>query len=187
MRREPPRGMTLLETVMYIGVISIVLPTFTIFVLHVWQQQIKFDARMRLEQTSSLVFLELSHDLIEADAIQVSTSTLGTDTSLLQLQDKDGTAMVIDTVSTSINFSGTNQTVRRLRLTRGSNTPVWLTEPEYSVSQWRVDAVRNASNVLTGLRVSFDAALINNTSKIYRDATFAGDTTFALSPSTLEQ
>lgn len=187
MRHQPPRGMTLLETVLYIGVISIVLPTFTIFVLHVWQQQIKFDARMRLEQTSALVFLELSHDLTEADAIQVSTSTLGTDASVLRFKDKDGTAMVIELVSTTISFSGTNQTVRRLRLTRGSNTPVWLTEPEHDVTQWRVDVVRNATSVLTGLRVSFDAALINNTNKIYRDATFAGDTTFALSPSTLEQ
>ncbi len=187
MKLLPHKGMTLLETVLYIGIISIVLPTFTIFVFHVWQQQVKFDARMRLGQTSSLIFFELSHNLTEADAIQISASTLGTDNSILRFKDKNGTNLVIDSVSTTIDFSGTNQTVRRLRFTRGNDTPVWLTEPEHDVSKWRVDSVRDNNGVLTGLRVSFDVGLINSDGRIYRSATFSGATTFVLSPSTLEQ
>ncbi|MEK9155467.1 MAG: type II secretion system protein [Patescibacteria group bacterium] len=186
MRSFSPKGFTLLETMVYIGIFSVVLPAFTIFVLHSWQQQIGFDARMRLEQSTSLIFLEVSNSLTEADAILVSTSTLATDTSILRFQDANGAAVVIDVSSTTVNFSGTNQTVRRLRLQRGSSTPVWLTEPEHDVTQWRVEVVRNTTNVLTGLRVSLDAQLLNTSGNVYRNATFAADTTFALSPHTIE-
>lgn len=186
MRKLPPRGLTLIETVIYIGVISFILPAFIVLVLRVWQQQIGFDARLRLEQTSSLIFLELASAITEADAIRVSSSALGTDASSLVFEDQNGTVVTIDLVSTSISFSGTNQTVRRLRLTRGTETPVWLTEPEHDVTQWRVEAVRDSGNALTGLRFSFDAELINSTGQVFRRASFAGDTTVALSPNTAE-
>lgn len=186
MHKLPPRGITLLETVIYIGVISFILPAFIVLVLRVWQQQIGFDARLRLEQTTALIFLELDSAITEADAIRVSSSTLGTDTSSLVFEDQNGTVVTIDLVSTTISFSGTNQTVRRLRLTRGSNDPVWLTEPEHDVTQWRAEAVRDVDSNLTGLRFSFDAELINGGGQVFRQASFAGDTTVALSPNTTE-
>jgi len=163
-----------------------VLPAFTLFILHIWEEQIGFDARMRLEQATSIIFLETTHEITEADAIQISTSTLGTDASVLRFTDEDGGNVVIDSASTIIAFSGVNQTVRRLRMQRGADVAVWLTDPEQDVTQWRVDAVRNEVNVLTGIRISLDAELINSTGKVYRNASFAGDTTIALSPHTSE-
>lgn len=186
MRHSFPKGVTLLETVIYIGIIGIVLPSFTIFVLQIWNKQIGFDARMRLEQTTSLVFLEATQELTAADSVQVSTSTLSTDTSVFRFKDENGTDVVLDTASTTVSFSGVNQTVRRLRMQRGAAAAVWLTDPEQNVTQWRVDTVRNATNVLTGIRISFDAELLNKAGKVYRNATFAGDTTIALSPHTTE-
>lgn len=186
MRLRFHRGITLLETVIYIGLFSIVLPAFVVFVFHIWQEQVALDARTRLEQTSALVFLEATHAITEADSIRVSTSTLGTDSSVLRFKDASGTEMIIDVTSTSIEFGGTTHTVRRLRMQRGAAAAVWLTDPELDVTQWRVDAVRNSTNVLTGIRINFDATLINATGKVYRTATFAGDTTIALSPHTTE-
>lgn len=186
MRKIHPKGITLLETMLYIGIIGVVLPAFTLLVLHVWDEQIGFDARMRLEQTTSLIFLETTHALTESDAILVSTSTLGTDTSVLRFQDANGASVVIDLVSATISFSGTNQTVRRLRMQKGASAPVWLTEPEHDVTQWRVDPVRNSSSTLTGIRISINAQLINKAGNVYRDASFATSTTIALSPHTTE-
>lgn len=181
-----PRGITLLETAIYIGLFSMVLPAFVMFVFHIWQGQVAFDARTRLEQTSALVFLETTHALTEADSIRISTSTLGTDSSVLRFTDASGTEIIIDVASTSIDFGGTTHNIRRLRMQRGAATAVWLTDPELDVTQWRVDAVRNSTNTLTGMRINFDATLMNASGKVYRTATFAGDTTIALSPHTTE-
>src|SRR3989338_8138638 len=109
MRKISQKGVTLLETMLYIGIIAIVLPAFTIFVLHTWQEQIGYDARMRLEQTTALIFLEASHAITESGAIFVSTSTLGTDMSALRFQDANGVTTVLDLVSTIIAFEETNQ------------------------------------------------------------------------------
>lgn len=186
MQRNFPKGVTLLETMLYIGIIAIVLPAFTLFILHIWEEQIGFDARMRLEQTASIIFLEATQEITEADAIQISTSTLGTDASIFRFTDKDGENVVIDSTSTVISFSGVNQTVHRLRMQQGAEAAVWLTDPEQDVTQWRVEAVRNTTNTLTGIRISLDAELINSAGKVYRNASFAGDTTVALSPHTSE-
>lgn len=182
-----PRGITLLETMIYIGLMMIILPMFTIFILHIWQEDIGFDGRMRLEQSTSLILLEFTNELTQADAITTSTSTLGSDTSVLRFRDATNATVVIDTVSTSIDFSGTSQTVRRLRLQRGATPAVWLTEPEHNVTQWRVDAVRNTAGTLTGIRINFDAQLMNSsTSTPYRNASMALDTTVDLQPHTIE-
>lgn len=186
MRNTFPKGVTLLETTLYIGIIGVMLPAFTVFVLHMWEAQTGFDARMRIEQTASLIFLEATHSITEADAIRVSTSTFGTDTGVFRFTDKNSTEVIIDVASTTVSFAGVNQTVRRLRMQRGASAAVWLTDPEEDVTQWRIDPVRNATNVLTGIRISFDAELLNKTGKVYRNATFAGDTTIALSPHTTE-
>ncbi len=186
MKNALPKGITLLETMLYIGIIAIALPAFTVLILHVWDEQVGFDARMRLEQTTSLFFQEAVSEITEADTILVSTSTLGTDTSVLRFRDANGVSVTIDLVSTTVSFSGTNQTVRRLRTQHGTDAPTWITDPEHDISQWRVDAVRNSSSTLTGLRVSINAALINSSGNIYRDATFSTSTTIALSPHTTE-
>lgn len=182
-----PKGITLLEMVLYIGLFMIVVPSFTLFIVHIWQQETGFDARIRLEQTAALIFLEATQSITEADAITLSTSNLGTDASTLRFTDANGSAVVLDTSLESIDFNGTTQSVRRLRLQRGGNPAVWLTDPEQQVTQWRIDAVRNSAGTLTGLRFQFDAELLNKTSNISRNATFAADTVIALSPHTIEQ
>ncbi len=186
MKHPLSRGVTLLETMLYIGIVGIVLPAFSMFVLNIWQQQIGFDARMRLEQTTSLFFLEMTHEITEADSILVSTSTLANDTGVFKFTDENGIAITVDLVTTTIAFSGVNTTVHRLRIQHTGSDPVWVTDPEQNVTQWRIEAVRNASSVLTGLRLSLDAELINKAGKVYRNATFAGDTTISLSPHTTE-
>lgn len=172
---------------LYIAILAIVLPAFTIFISHIWQQESGRNAQVRLEQTASLLFLELSHSLTEADAILTNTSTLGTDASIFSFKDANGTTVTIDLVPTTVAYASGDQTVNRLRLTRGSEAAVWLTEPEHNVATWRVDAVRNDAAVLTGVNIGFSIQSLNNTNNPYREAAFTATTTFALSPHALEQ
>lgn len=187
MTNRIPRGVTLLETMIYIALFVMIIPTFTLFIMHVWQEQINFDGRMRVEQTASLIGLELQQAIAEADAITTSTSTLGSDSGVLRFRDAENIAVVIDVVTTVISFTGTDQTVHRLRMQRGTDAAVWLTEPEQDVLQWRVDAVRNDANALTGLRIGLNVELLSSDAATpYRNAAFDADTTIALSPHTIE-
>jgi hypothetical protein len=187
MKSHAEKGVTLLETMLYIGMIGIILPAFTLFVLYVWQDQIGFEAKTRLDQTTSLIFLEMAQEIPEAQDILISTSTLGTDTSALRFTDENGSAVVIELVSTSITFGQTNHTIRRLRMTRGALEATWLTEPEHDVLQWRIDAVRNSVGTLTGLQMQLSVELLNQSENIYRNAIFSKTTTIALSPHTTER
>lgn len=177
----------MLETVLYIGMIAILLPASVSFVLQLEQQRGVADARTRMEQTAGLVFAQLTTDFAAADGVRVSTSTLGVNPSTFRFTDAGGTAVVIDAPTVSVAFPGGTQDVRRLRMQVGAASPVYLTDGDIDVTQWQVVALRDSANVLTGVRVSLDMAMIAATTDAYRKATFTGDTTIALSPHTIEQ
>ncbi len=183
--RNLPRGITLIETIIYIGLFTIILPGFVIFLLQLWQTHHLLDERARMEQTSAAVFLELQNSITEADAINVSTSTLANDNGVIKFLDSTGQLVTIDRPTVVTVFSGVNQNVRRLRMQKGSNPAEYLTDPEIDVTQWRIETVRSSST-LTGLRISFDLAMLNPSADAYRKASFAGDTTLSLSGHTTE-
>lgn len=163
----------------------IVLPGFVLFILQLWQTHISLDARSRMEQTAAAVMLELQNSLTEADAINVSTSTFNNDDGVLRFLDSTGQLIIIDRPTVVTSFSGTNQNVRRLRMQKGANPAVYLTDPEIDVTKWRIEAVR-ASSVLTGVRISFSVAMLNPTVDAYRQSDFAADATYSLSGHTIE-
>lgn len=181
-----PKGLTLLETVMYVGITMMVLPFMVNFVLQVHDEQELFDSRTRMEQSAGLLFAELSQELTAADAVRTSSSTLNANPSTLRFTDANGNAVVIDRLTVAVTFPGGTQNVNRLRMQVGTAAPVYLTDGEIDVTEWKVVALRDSSNVLTGLRISMDYAMIQPGADAYRKAAFAGDTTISLSPHTVE-
>ncbi len=186
MRRPTLHGITLLETVLYIGLMMIILPSMVTFVLQLHGEELLFDARTRMEQTAGMVFSELQIALTASDAVTTSTSTLGANPSTLRFQDASGTTVVIDCPTVAVSFPGGTQNVRRLRMQTGAGPAVWLTDGEIDVTTWQVSTVRDSSGILTGLRISLDTAMVAPTTDALRSATFSGDTTIALSPHTIE-
>ena len=179
--------MTLLEVVLYIGMLMIVLPAMVMFVFHLQGQQGLFDARMRMGQSAEAVRGVLTDTLVSADAIRTSTSTLGVNPSTLRLMDVDGVTVIIDCPTVSVTFpSGNAHDVRRLRMQIGAADPVYLTDTDIDVTSWRVDVVRDSASVLTGLRVNLAFAMVTPTAGVLREATFSGTTTFDLSSQTIE-
>lgn len=180
-----PKGITLIETVVYIGLFMVVLPAYVLFLLQVWQTNTSLDERSRMEQTGALVFLELQNGITEAQAINVSTSTLSNDAGVLRFVDSTGQIVTIDRPTVSVTFSGVPTNVNRLRMQKGSSPAVYLTDPEINVTEWRIEAVRDGSD-LSGLRFNLDFAMLNPGTGAYRQSAFTGDTTLSLSAPTVE-
>lgn len=184
--RRAPKGLTLLEMVIYIGLLTLAVPGAVAFLLRLQQSSIQADARMRMEQTAAVVLSEMQNSLTAADAISTSSSTLNTTFSTLHFTNDSGTIIIIDAPSTTATFPGGTQTVRRLRMQVGANPAVFLTDPEIDVTEWNVVALRNAGGTLTGLRISMDYAMLFADTNAYRHAKFSGDTTIGLQPHTIE-
>ncbi|HCC83362.1 TPA: hypothetical protein DEP96_00770 [Candidatus Uhrbacteria bacterium] len=185
MLAKSPRGVSLLETVLYIGLLAIILPAMAVFFLQVQLQHVAFDARTRLEQTAALTFSELQNNLTSAQTITTSTSTLGVNPSILRFTNSAGATVVIDRPTVSTSFPSGSQNVRRLRLQTGTAPAVYLTDSDVDVATWQVSTIKNSANILTGLRFSVNFALLGATQSVYRKATFTSDTTISLAPQTI--
>lgn len=186
MRRTFPKGITLIETVLYVGLLAITLPFMVQFLLRTQSEHQLFDARMRMEQSAALLLDQLTYDLTKADNISVSTSTLNSATSTFKFHDDSGTLITIDCPTVNTTFESGSQNVRRLRYQSGANAAIYLTDNNLDVTQWRIVAVRDSSNILTGIRVSFDVAMLAPDGSPYRNAAFAANTTISLQPHTVE-
>lgn len=179
-----PRGITLIETVIYIGLFMIILPTFVLFLLQIWQTHISLDARSRMEESAALIFLELQNSIAQAGHITTSTSTLANDNGVIKFTDNTGQLVTIDRPAVTINLTGVDQTVHRLRMQKGAAAAVYLTDPEIDVTKWRIDTVK-ISSTLVGLRFSLSMGMLNP-GAAYRKAAFVETTTLALSANTTE-
>lgn len=186
-RRSPILGVTLLETILYIAMLAIIFPPTVAALLRLSQETSLFDVQHRMDAQAGTVLSQLTVDLTQALSVSTSQSTLGADPSSLRFVDANGLTVIVDRPTTTVTLPGGNQTVRRLRMQRGSTAPFWLTDPDIDVSSFTVQTVRNATNVLTGLRVHVGAVMPNATANPpYRRADFIADSTVALQPQTIE-
>ena len=128
----------------------------------------------------------MSYELTQSDAIDVTSSTLGIDSSVFIFQDDSGTTITIDRPDDSITFGETQQTVRRLRYQKGVEAAVWITDPDLDVVQWNVQAVRDSSSNLTGIRIQYQIDMLNPGASPFRNVSFTSDTTTVLQAHTVE-
>src|SRR3989338_3330678 len=172
------KGFTLIELIVALGIMVIVLPTTTLFLLQILQEQTEAQAELQMEQAASLLLSELRTELTEATSINITGSTLGSDSVVLIFVDRYNETVTIDSVA--------DGAVTRLRLQRGTDPAVFLTSDDIDVAAWRIDAARSDDASLTGLHFHLDLVLINPEATPYRDVTFTGETTIALNPQTQE-
>ncbi len=186
-RRSPILGVTLLETILYIALLAIIFPPTVAALLRLSQETSLYDVQHRMDAQAGTVLSQLTIDLTQARSVSVSQSTLTSDPSSLRFTDSAGTTVIVDRPTTTVTLNGGSQTIRRLRMQRGSAAPFWLTDPDIDVSSFTVQAVRNASSVLTGLRFHLSAVMPNaSANPPYRRADFVSDVTVGLQPQTTE-
>ncbi|MEK7665272.1 MAG: prepilin-type N-terminal cleavage/methylation domain-containing protein [Patescibacteria group bacterium] len=173
------KGFTLIEVILTLGIIVIVLPATTLFLLQLLQEQTSAQAELQMEQTASLILSGLRTEMVEATSVNITNSMLGNDNGVLIFVDGDGKTVIIDRPTVG--------TVRRLRLQRGADPAVYISSSEIDIVAWRIDATRTDNDqTLTGLRFQLVQAMLNPDVSVYRELTFIGETTIALNPQTNE-
>ncbi len=183
--KQARRGFTLIETIIYIGLLAIILPMLSLSLLRLNEQFNLIDPRTRMEQKASLVLSELTNELTNAESIDITNSTFGTDTSVLVFKDDNSQTIILDTEEFTEDFSEVEQTVRRLRIQRGVDPAVLLSDKDMTVDKWNIQAVRNSSGTLTGLRINLEFDMLDETG-VYQSASFDATTTIALQSRTTE-
>ncbi len=179
------RGFSLLETVIYIGLLSLLLTSTVVFSLGLLQKVDVIDSRVRMEEKADLVLDELSNEITQAQSVNITGSTLGVAGSSLVFVDASGVSVTIDRASDSVDFPAGAQSVNRLRIQRGAVAD-WLTDGDISVESWNVQAVRDSSTTLTGLNIELYLDLLNDDGSVFRQAQFDASTTISLNGQTSE-
>ncbi|HBR80957.1 MAG: hypothetical protein UX09_C0009G0017 [Candidatus Uhrbacteria bacterium GW2011_GWE2_45_35] len=179
------KGITLIETVVVIALLIIVLPITIFSLVRLGRDSAYFSLRQRISSSANLIFSELSNELTSAQFFSVSTSTLGVNPSTFIFTDQDGLIVTIDRPTDTVAFPGGNQEIKRLRLTRGPEV-VWLTDADVDVTNWMVQAVRDSSNNLTGIRIQATFVEVNKEDLPFRNIESTIDFTINLPGSVTE-
>ena len=179
------RGFSLLETVLYMGLLAIILPPMMLFTLGFLQKSSDIDMRIRMEQKAALLLWELQKELTSSRSINVTDSVLGTENSSLVYLDTNALSVTIDRPSVSVPFKGGEKLVKRLRRRQNTETQ-WMSDADMSVENWFVTAVRDSGGALTGLRFTLTLQTLNEDGNVVGDEAFTSTTTIHLQPQTTE-
>ncbi len=179
------KGFSLFETVIYIGIFAILIPSFMGIILGFVQKSQAIEMRIRLEEKAATIRSELQYELTQAGAIDVTNSVFGTDDSYLVFKDPANTSVTMKRTSASVTFPTGVKTVHRLeRQTVAGNE--WMTDADTEVSVWNIEPVRNVSGTLTGLNVHLTMRMLSTTGVALEKISLTTDTSLNLEPQTTE-
>lgn len=169
-----------METVVYIGLMAIVLPGLTMFVFRLAKLQVEINPAVRMEQVSSTIFADLDYDLVSAQSIDITSSTLGSDGSTLIFVDKDGRVIEFSRASDTLTtIGGESISVNRLQMNIDSGGDVWITDKTINVDTWIVEKVEDSGGGLQGLNIDLGMEMFN-ANATERRSSFRAETTIFL-------
>lgn len=178
-------GVTLIEVIVYLGILSILVTGYVGLLSQLTVIQARTAVGGRLAENAAIALHFVSTDLPSAQSVNISTSTLASQASVLRYTNAAGNSVILDTVVTPIDFSGVTQNVRRLRYQSGGVTS-YLTDAEVNVVTWQVDDVRTTTNDLSGLNFILEVEILNEQAAGYRQGTVRHQTTVSLTSLTAE-
>lgn len=147
------RGFTLIETLLYLALLAMVLPTVSLFIVHAARAQNTIAGRNAIEENATMVLEDMRYELQHAPSIQVSTSSFNTPTSRIRFIDRTGTANTIERTTDTYTANGESRIIYRVQNMRGTATE-WLTSNTITVSSLVMNPVRDTSGDLTGINIS---------------------------------
>lgn len=179
------KGFSLVETVLYIGLLAVLLPSFVTVTLGFVQKSDAVDPVIRMESKAALIISELQHELTRAQSIDVTGSVLGTDDSSFVFVDEDGESVTLQRVADTVSFVGGDQQVERL-VWQTISASQWMSDADMEVETWNVAAVRDGDGVLTGVNVLLTLRVLNTDGSPFRELAFTTQTTIYVRPYTTE-
>ena len=182
--RTDTRGITLLETVLYIGLFAVVLLAATTFFLEFGQSRELFARRAQMTEAAGIILSHLNTELSGADAWNITASTLGSVNGSLVYTNDDGVSGTIDRPTDAVVIGGAPQNVNRLRATVSGSPEEWITPADINVVAFELHEVTDGLGATTGLNLTLELFMLNPSASALRSASFSSQTTFALQPAT---
>jgi hypothetical protein len=183
---KQPQGVTLIETLIYLGLLTIFLMSYSGLLIKLATIQSREGVRGRLIDNAATIMHVWQIELPSSSEIDITNSTLGTTTSELHFVNSEGNDSILDTTLVSVSFSGIVHTVRRLRYQSPTEGVLdYFTDAETNVLIWQVDEVRTSGGDLTGLNIILELEVLNPDTG-YRQGTIHYETTLYLSPFSVE-
>lgn len=154
MRRH---GFTLIEMILYIGIIAILVPGIGLFTTYTTQRQQNNAQHLSIQATAESMFGWMRYELQHATAIIPSQSVFNTTTSSLRFIDRGGVTTTVTTAPDTYTAEGQQRTISRVRKTHAS-TNEWLTGNDITVSAFTMNPIRTTTGTLVGITLEISIA-----------------------------
>lgn len=179
------KGFSLIEMVLYIGLLAVLLPSLATITLGFVQKSDTVDLVIRMEQKASVIFSELQNELARAQSVNVTASILGVDESSFVFIDGDGESVTLRRVADTVSFVGGDQQVERLQWQTASGSQ-WVTDADMEVQMWNVTMARDGDGLLTGVNILLTLHVLNADGSPFRELALTTQTTIYVRPYTTE-
>ena len=120
------RGFTLVETLIYITLISGALMTFTSFVTSISNSRNKVYVKQEVQANARMMLNLISQTIKSADSINVASSTFAVDPGVLNLS--------MDTIGENPTIISLNEDDGFLQIQKGNNTAIPITSDETKIT-----------------------------------------------------
>lgn len=180
------KGFTLIEIVLYIGLIMILLPSIILMLLEVQKSQAHSYTKMLIEQTSAIILSEIQNEMTSAYSIDITNSTLDSDESAVQYRKNQGGPMFDMSYDTdTVDIGSVLHNIGRIKYYDGSEH--WITPEQIAVTKFRIEPVRNSLNELTALNFELELSPFSTSAEIDKANVLYTHTTISLFPTVTEE
>jgi hypothetical protein len=144
-RKEKFEGVTLVETLIYIGLFGIIFTLVMQFLLTISENTHTTQLRLEMSRYKTYSFQHLEKTFLDSELVDMANSTFGNDNGELTLIDTEGggtLALKYEIVDDKVIF------------TRGVNSPVSLTPNNITVTQFYLEEVQNVDLETIGINIT---------------------------------
>lgn len=159
------RGFTLIEFVIYIGIVTFVLSASVIFAYTLINDQAKQESLIEVTSDGGFALDKLSYYIQRANSVDAQT-IYSTNPGKLVLNFSDGSKIVFDTFQKQITLGGSTVDIIKLRMQKDADQAVELTSDKVTVTNFVITNLSSAGATVLKIDLSLGAVNPSN-SKIY--------------------
>jgi len=150
------QGFSLIEYVIYIGIVAIVLTSSLSFAWMMINDQVKLDAEIDVNTTGALVIEKLGYYIERVDNID-SLTLYGVDSGRIVLNYATNPQITIDTYQKQITMGNATLTITKLRFKEGASAAVDLTSDDVDVEDFILTDLSKANSTTVGIELRLEA------------------------------
>jgi hypothetical protein len=151
-------GFTLLEFIIYIGLVTFVLAASVVFAHTLIDDQAKQELLIEVNEDGGFVLDKLSYYIQRADSVDAQT-VYNTSPGKLVLNFFDGSKVIFDTFQKQITLGDSTVNVTKLRMQRGTDPAVELVSDKITVTNFAITNLSSAG--ATVLKINLSLAAVN--------------------------